>query len=180
MSSDEAYSSFLEQANQETGASNASAQSTSAATKAVDTDVPVSLQKVEQYYTSDADEPFEPVSLKWSGSNMPSEGTYMTPDLAILCQITSRTMSPRGADIEILDEFKDLVDHKSEVSTLSTQEFDPKGQYKEVLQAVEEAGDGKARVFRVHHGSTRAEYYVVGLHRKGKKVVGLKAKAVES
>ena len=78
------------------------------------------------------------------------------------------------------DEFKDLVDHKSEVSTLSTQDFDPKGQYKEVLQVVEKAGDGKARVFRVHHGSTRAEYYVVGLDEKGKKVVGLKAKAVES
>lgn len=78
MSSDEAYSSFLEQANQDTGSSNASAQSSSATTKAVDTDVPVSLQKVEQYYTSDADEPFEPVSLKWSGSNMPSEGTSRT------------------------------------------------------------------------------------------------------
>lgn len=73
-----------------------------------------------------------------------------------------------------------MVDHKSEVSTLSTQEFDPTGQYEEVLQAVEKAGDGKARVFRVHHGSTRAEYYVVGIDRKGKKVVGLKAKAVES
>ena len=81
MSSDEAYSSFLEQANQDTGASNASAQSSSATTKAADTDIPVSLQNVEQYYTSDADEPFEPVSLKWSGSNMPSEGAFRKLDL---------------------------------------------------------------------------------------------------
>lgn len=71
--SDDAYSSFLDQANQATGASKASTKSKSAATKAVDTDVPVTLQKVDQYYTSESDEPFEPVSLKWSGKNMPSE-----------------------------------------------------------------------------------------------------------
>lgn len=71
--SDDAYSSFLDQANQDTGASKASTKSKSAATKAVDTDVPVTLQKVDQYYTSESDEPFEPVSLKWRGGNMPSE-----------------------------------------------------------------------------------------------------------
>ena len=71
--SDDAYSSFLDQANQDTGASKASTKSESAAAKAVDTDVPVTLQKVDQYYASESDEPFEPVSLKWSGKNMPSE-----------------------------------------------------------------------------------------------------------
>ena len=71
--SDDTYSSFLDQANQDTGASKPSTESKSAATKAVDTDVPVTLQKVDQYYTSESDEPFEPVSLKWSGKNMPSE-----------------------------------------------------------------------------------------------------------
>ena len=71
--SDGAYSSFLDQANQDTGASKASTKSKSAATKAVDTDVPATLQKVDQYYTSESDEPFEPVSLVWSGKNMPSE-----------------------------------------------------------------------------------------------------------
>ena len=71
--SDDAYSSFLDQANQDTGASKASSKSKTATTKAVDTDVPVTLQKVDQYYTSESDEPFEPVSLKWSGANMPSE-----------------------------------------------------------------------------------------------------------
>ena len=75
MSSDEAYESFLDQANQDTGAGKNSERSGSATAKAIDTDVPVSLQKVEQYYTSEADEPFEPVSLSWSGSNMPSEST---------------------------------------------------------------------------------------------------------
>ena len=78
MSSDGAYSSFLDQANQETGATKASTQSKSksVSTKAIDTEVPATLQKVEQYYTSEADEPFEPVSLKWSGKNMPSESAF--------------------------------------------------------------------------------------------------------
>lgn len=73
MSSDDAYSSFLDQANQDTGASKSSAAAKPATTKAVDTEVPVELQSVEQYYTSEADEPFEPVSLQWDGNNMPSE-----------------------------------------------------------------------------------------------------------
>ena len=79
-----------------------------------------------------------------------------------------------------LDEFKGLIGHSSDVSTLSVREFDPNGQYKDVLQAVEEAGGGKVRIFRVNQGRTRAEYYVIGLDKKGQKVVGLKAKAVES
>lgn len=74
--SDDAYSSFLDQANQDTGASKASTQSKTASTKAVDTEVPATLQGVEQYYVSEADEPFEPVSLKWGGKNMPSESMH--------------------------------------------------------------------------------------------------------
>ncbi len=73
MSSDDAYSNFLDKANQETGASKASTKSKTATTKAVDAEVPMTLKAVEQYYTSEADEPFEPVSLKWDGKNMPSE-----------------------------------------------------------------------------------------------------------
>ena len=73
MSSDEAYGSFLDQANQDTGASKASSQSKSASTKAVDTEIPDDLKKIEVYYTSETDEPFEPVSLKWSGKSLPSE-----------------------------------------------------------------------------------------------------------
>ncbi|KAL9118887.1 MAG: hypothetical protein Q9187_004559 [Circinaria calcarea] len=151
MSSDEAYSSFLDQANQETGASKASTQSGIGSTKVIDTDVPGALRSIEHYYTSDADEPFEPVSLRWTGQNMPSE-----------------------------NEFKDLIGHTDEISTLSTKEFDPKGQYKEVLAAVEKVGDGMVRVFRAHHGKTRAEYYVVGFDKEGRRIVGMKAKAVES
>lgn len=80
MSSDDAYSSFLDQANQDTGASKVSSKSDTATTKAVNTEVPVGLQNVEQYYTSEADEPFEPVSLQWDGNNMPSESTFSGHD----------------------------------------------------------------------------------------------------
>lgn len=73
MASDEDYTAFLEKANQDTGASKLSSASGTAATKAVDTEVPEGLKKVEAYYVSDADEPFEPVSLKWKGKSLPSE-----------------------------------------------------------------------------------------------------------
>ena len=49
-----------------------------------------------------------------------------------------------------------------------------------MLQAVERAGDGKARVFRLQHGKTRTEYYVIGFDEKHGRLVGLKAMAVES
>ncbi|KAL9134528.1 MAG: hypothetical protein Q9175_004294 [Cornicularia normoerica] len=153
--SDDAYSSFLDQANQDTGASKASTNSKSAATKAVDTDVPVTLQKVDQYYTSESDEPFEPVSLKWSGKKMPSESMHAAT--------TGVLLRP-----------------ERHVSTLTTKEFDPQGEYKKVMEAVEQSGDGKTRVYRVEFGRTRVEYYVVGFDKEGGRVVGLKAKAVES
>ena len=78
------------------------------------------------------------------------------------------------------DEFGELIDVDVEVSTIGTKEFDPRGQYKEVLLAVEKAGDGKARIYKIEIGRTRAEYYVVGLDEKKQRIVGLKAKSVES
>ena len=78
------------------------------------------------------------------------------------------------------DEFKDLIDHKADVSTMSVTDFDPRGNYKEAIDAVKGAGEGEIRIFRVHHGKTRAEYYIVCVDSKGSRLVGLKAKAVES
>lgn len=63
---------------------------------------------------------------------------------------------------------------------MSVKEFDPQGQYKTVVEAVKKVGEGEVKVFRVGHGKTRAEYYVVAVDGKGGRVVGLKAKAVES
>lgn len=80
----------------------------------------------------------------------------------------------------LVDEFAELIGHDSTVSTLDAIEFDPRGQYKDVLQAVEKGGNCKSRVYRVEHGKTRIEYYVVGLDKDNMRVVGLRAKAVES
>lgn len=85
MASDDAYMAFLGKANQDTGAGSDDIISTTrrqqttssggfAATKAVDTDVPPKLQQIDKYYMSETDEPFEPVSLSWSKSTLPSEG----------------------------------------------------------------------------------------------------------
>jgi hypothetical protein len=72
--SDEDYEAFLNKANKDVSGSKS--QSTSASkVQAVDTEIPASLKKVDKFYTSDADEPFEPVSLKYSGKSLPSTGT---------------------------------------------------------------------------------------------------------
>ena len=63
---------------------------------------------------------------------------------------------------------------------MTTKEFDRHGEYGEVMAAVEQAGDGKTRIYRLEHGGTRLEYYIVSFDEKGGRVVGLKAKAVES
>lgn len=79
MASDEDYAAFLDKANQDLGGSKP-APTQSVGTQSVNTDVPKALQQVEEYYVSDADEPFEPVSLKWDGQGIPSEGMHC-PDM---------------------------------------------------------------------------------------------------
>lgn len=49
-----------------------------------------------------------------------------------------------------------------------------------MVEAVKKVGSGEVKVFRVQHGGTRAEYYVVSLDEKAGRVVGLKALSVES
>lgn len=76
MSSDADYASFLDKANQDTGSAQQQSSSSKKnyGTKSVDTAVPQALESVEEYYVSDADEPFEPVALKYSGKSI-SAGT---------------------------------------------------------------------------------------------------------
>jgi hypothetical protein len=71
MSSDADYASFLDKANEDTGAPKATAQSQRKSTKAVNTDVPEVLRDVDEVLVTDSDEPFEPVSLKYSGDKLP-------------------------------------------------------------------------------------------------------------
>lgn len=72
--------------------------------------------------------------------------------------------------------------HTSSVETLSTKDFDPRGEYKDVVSVVEKETDGKVKVFRIETDRARVEYYVVGVQEASgrKKVVGVKARAVES
>ncbi|KAK5256146.1 hypothetical protein LTR16_003919 [Cryomyces antarcticus] len=157
MASDDDYASFLDKANQDTGASSARAapkgsDSGFAATQAVTAAVPTALQSVNVDYVSETDEPFEGVSLAWSGQEMPSEH-----DFASL-----------------------IATDPSSVSTLSEKDFDPRHQYDEAIDAVKKVGNGKVRVFRVEHGQARAEYWVVSLDAESGRVVGLRARSVES
>lgn len=78
MSSDADYAAFLEKANQDTGASNMTSQSTrSKGSKVVDTEVPANLQSIDVIYESEADEPFEPVSLKWNKEELPTQSMFI-------------------------------------------------------------------------------------------------------
>ncbi|KAI9697272.1 MAG: hypothetical protein M1836_004836 [Candelina mexicana] len=151
MSSDADYAAFLDKANQDTGISTAPAKGDSATTKTSSTDIPQNLQEVEQYYVSEADEPFEPMSLKWDRNSLPSD-----------------------------DEFAGLIGHSGEASTVEIKDFDPQGQYKDVIAAVKAAGGHEVKVYRLQISKTRAEYYVVALNSKASKIVGMKAKAVET
>lgn len=81
MATDEDYMSFLDKANQEADEAHASAQRSSQSQfKAMDagSEVPKAIKNVckEAIYISETDEPFEEVSLKWTGEGgLPDEGT---------------------------------------------------------------------------------------------------------
>lgn len=158
MASDEDYMAFLNKANQDTG--GATTQSSSkVALKAKDegSEVPKEIAKVcrDAVYTSDADEPFEEVSLKWDGKNrLPTESEFAT---------LINHPSPSEAEISILDPLS----------------WDSKGQYTDVLEAVRQATAGNdVRVYRVVRDATRVEYWLVS--SKEGKLVGAKALGVES
>lgn len=74
MSSDDAYASFLDKANQPTSSSEPSTQSTKGfphtQTMSKDEQAPQSLGELNINYTSDTDEPFEPVALKWKRGDL--------------------------------------------------------------------------------------------------------------
>ncbi|KAL1303830.1 hypothetical protein AAFC00_000288 [Neodothiora populina] len=162
MSSDDAYASFLEKANQDTSSSTtqqAKKDTGFAQTKSVDTDVPAQLKSVtgessELFYMSETDEPFEAVALGFE----------------------------KGAELSV-DAFAKLIGTKSsDIEESSLSSWNVKGAYNDVVDAVKKAvggGEVGIKVFRVAHESTRCEYFVVGVNSQGA-VVGVKAKAVET
>jgi hypothetical protein len=168
--SDDAYSSFLDKANSDLNAGRSQQGGSTARTETVHTNVkvPAPLQSVDAYYISDTDEPFEPVAFKWEGA---SKGKWPSAD-----QLSS-LISP-SADLS------------SSIETLSASSFDPKNQYASALHAVRAAaveGDSGAdqsavdiKVYRVELSSTKIEYWVLALEPAEGRLVGLRAKSVES
>jgi hypothetical protein len=90
MSSDADYASFLDKANQDISSAESqnASQKKNRGTQAVNTGVPKVLEQVEEYYVSDADEPFEPVALKFNGSSISAgrQPTFRKADLMGFCR----------------------------------------------------------------------------------------------
>ncbi|KAJ5375718.1 hypothetical protein N7517_007724 [Penicillium concentricum] len=171
MSSDDSYMAFLNKANADSSGSQAPQQG--AGTVKTETvhsslSVPKPLQSVDAYYISDTDEPFEPVALKWDGA---AKGSWPSAD-----QLSS-LISPD-------------TDLSQSISILSPSSFDPNSQYSAALDAVraaaieKDSGADKSavelKVYRVEQTSTKIEYWVLALHAPESRLVGLRAKAVES
>ena len=82
------------------------------------------------------------------------------------------------------------ADLSGSIETLSASSFDPKNQYASALQAVRAAaveGDSGAdqsavdiKIYRVELSSTKVEYWVLALEPAEGRLVGLRAKSVES
>lgn len=68
--SDADYEAFLNKANEDTSGGQVKAQSQDYGTKSVNTTVPAELKNVDETYTSEADEAFEPVALNFSGDEL--------------------------------------------------------------------------------------------------------------
>ncbi|KGO73891.1 hypothetical protein PITC_016260 [Penicillium italicum] len=200
MSSDDAYMSFLDKANADVSGSAPQQGAGTVKTETVHSSlsVPKPLQSVDAYYISDTDEPFEPVALKWDGAAK-SAWPSAIPHPPRTCSLgTPKTKYPRTALLTplslIVDQFSSLIspdtDLSQSISILSPSSFDPKNQYSAALDAVRAAAIEKdsgvdqsaveLKVYRVEQTSTKIEYWVLALHVPESRLVGLRAKAVES
>ncbi|OAL39114.1 hypothetical protein AYO20_01432 [Fonsecaea nubica] len=166
MSDDSSYLSFLEKANAnpKAGQTLAESESTSQQRSRLDPTssssdaLPASLKALPDVtYTSETDSPFEPVLFNYSGSELPK------PEEFVNC--LTPTKSGDGGPV---------------VEELNVGDFDPRGQYGEVVQRVEQAGKGKAgvKVYRVEMSKTRVDYYILTVGER--MLVGVVTKAVES
>ncbi|KAL2205351.1 hypothetical protein CC79DRAFT_1371162 [Sarocladium strictum] len=161
MASDNDYMNFLNKANEDASGGGSAAAQSGGQQKFKTTDsgkqVPQAIQKAikDEVYVTDADEPFEGVSLTWTGDGG-------LPDEEEFAKLINHS-NPSGASIEIMDPT----------------DWDTKGQYDKIIDAVREASKGSdVRVYRVKKDGTRAEYWVVSAADGG--IVGAKALGVES
>ncbi|KAI9055840.1 hypothetical protein LZ554_000779 [Drepanopeziza brunnea f. sp. 'monogermtubi'] len=167
MATEDEYMSFLDKANRDPGEGVAEGKSEGGGTevkglKAADEagEVPEAIRRVlgknESFYVSDADEPFVGVALKLG------KGEEGLPDEATFAKLVQHPR-PDEADVQIMD----------------IGEWDPRGQYKDVVDATREAArGGDVRVYLIAMDGPRVEYWVVGV--EGGRLVGVKALAIES
>ncbi|ESZ94443.1 hypothetical protein SBOR_5161 [Sclerotinia borealis F-4128] len=163
MASDEDYMAFLNKANEDPGAGTSTTAGNyrkKAEYKTMDdeVDVPAVLVRAtkDAWYISDADEPFVVVALKNEGKGLPDEETFAK-----------------------LIEHPSPADAAEEIQILDIGDWDPRGEYRDIVKAVREAcKGGDVRVYRVPGEGSRVEYWVVGV--EGERLVGAKALGVES
>ncbi len=158
MASDEGYASFLDKANQPTGASRTSTSKSTHQNQQQDltsqsSNTPSVLKSLDVTFTSESDEPFEPFTVAYSGSSLPSA----------------------------LEFAKAIKQDKDSVEEVSVGEFDPRGEYGDVVEAVKKAAGRtrEVRCFTAEGGKSRVFYYVVGLDEENR-LVGVRAVSVES
>ena len=155
MASDEDYANFLDKANADRNPPQKTQSKPAVSQKTVNTEnIHPALQNVHQHvYISDADESFEPVSLKRAQGK---SGSVEKGEIAQLASVSA-----------------------DKVEEIGRKEFDPRGQYDAVWKAVSDAANGGVNAFKVEKSGTRVEYWVVGADNVGN-VVGARALAVES
>lgn len=167
MADDASYAAFLDKANADpkAGCSREESDSTSQARTKFDPTsttsqleaLPASLKSLPDItYTSDTDSPFEPVALSYAGIELPSADEF------------AKSLGAKGKTVGAVEE-------------LTIAEFDPRGEYEEVIEKVAQAASTKSvgvKVFRVEISRTRAEYYILTVGDR--MLVGVVVKAVES
>ena len=155
MASDADYQAFLDKAGADAQGSGVKTQQYSSGGQQLTTaSVPAALGKVQATFVSDADEPFEPVSMEHGVSG----GKASAEDVAHLAGVKKGDVTHVGA----------------------WKEFDPKGHYGEVKDAVEKEAKNMS-VWKIEKSGARCEYWILGIAKEDEgKVVGFRAKAVES
>lgn len=96
-----------------------------------------------------------------------------------VCRGFHHTPTTSSNKLASTEELAKLINHSGDVEEESLKSWNVKGQYDSVVDAVKKEGKEDVKVFRVAHGETRCEYYIVTLNDQGV-VIGVKARAVES
>lgn len=117
--------------------------------------------------------------LHWATLGRRSTNVSLLPTTPSVNRLRIRVR--RLQKLTVLGNFSKLINHDGDVEVSDIKTWNSRGQYDDVVKAVQECGDGNhvIKVFRVDHGGSRCEYYVVILNKDGN-VVGVRAKAVES